>query len=387
MIEKIRKIVESLGYPFFFGTRDEVYAYINRVLQCVAVYRQGNATGASQLLVFKFKGEHPQKMYYDVFADLKKVLTIGVQRTFFYDDVLEVRCPVMNKVFIGGGVRPTPPTPVGNNYMYFEAAEGNSTVSLMSMLATAPNLEYSTDGETWQEWQHTTADGVHTFDTLTLTNIGDRVYMRGDNPNGFADFLTEKLSYFSTTGKINAGGNIMSIIEKTMVTSVVPDFGFTLIFSGNTALLTPPAMDTIISIGDGGCASMYSSCTSITSAANMPKLTFIDITGCSAMYDGCISLISASDMPSLTAIGEYGCDGMYAGCISLVSAANMPALTAIGGAGCRSMYIRCTFAMSSNGTTLNFAFPTPPVTAGSITYNTDYDLADWMGNTNGFTNP
>jgi len=366
MIEKIRKIVESFGYPFFFGTRDEVYAYINRVHTCVAVYRQGNATGASQSLVFKFKGDHPQKMYYDVFAELKKVLTIGVQRTFFYDDVLEVRCPVMNKVFIGGGVRPTPP-PVGNNYMYFEAAEANSTVSLMSLLATAPNLEYSTDGETWQEWQHTTADDTHTFDTLTLTAVGDRVYLRGDNPNGLADMQNMKVSHFSMAGKINAGGNIMSLLDKTMALTVVPAAGFMLLFgtfereqNPNTALLTPPAMDTITSIGDYGCGAMYSGCTSLTSAA---------------------------DMPLLTSIGDSGCGGMYVGCTSLTSAADMPLLTSIGDSGCGAMYIGCTFSMSSDGTTLNFAFPAPPVTAGNTTYATYYDLAQWMGNTNGFSEP
>jgi hypothetical protein len=48
------------------------------------------------------------------------------------------------------------------------------------------------------------------------------------------------------------------------------------------------------------------------------------------------------------------------------------------------MYGGCTFNMSDDGTTLNFDFPTPPVTAGSTTYQTAYDVAGWMGNTNGF---
>lgn len=51
------------------------------------------------------------------------------------------------------------------------------------------------------------------------------------------------------------------------------------------------------------------------------------------------------------------------------------------------MYSDCTFAMSDDGTMLNFAFPAPPVTAGDTTYNTYYDIAQWMGNTNGFTTP
>lgn len=315
MIEKIRLIVESLGYPFFFGTRDEVYAYINSVRTVVACYRQVGG-GRQQFFVFKFKGDKPQRMYEEVMREIKRQFTVGVQRVFFYDDVLESRFPLMAKTYTEGGARPTPPPPpVVNNYMYFEAVEANSTVSLMSTLATAPNLEYSTEGETWQEWQHTTSEGTHVFDTITLGAVGDKVYLRGDNPNGLADMtdmtdMTDmKVSHFSMAGKINAGGNIMSLLDKTMALTVVPAAGFMLLFSDeegqnpNTALLTPPAMDTITSIGDLGCRNMYSG---------------------------------------------------------------------------------CTFAMSSDGTTLNFAFPAPPVTAGGSTFATSYEIAEWMGNTNGF---
>lgn len=229
--------------------------------------------------------------------------------------------------------------PSANGYMYLEAAQANSTVSMISTLATAPNLEYSTDGVTWQEWQHTTADDTHTFDTITLGAIGDRVYLRGDNPNGLG-FLPEgarqpNFSNFALTGAINGGGNIMSLLDKTMVMTEVPDYGFINLFAImgeglEAALLTPPAMDTITTIGDYGCDSMYDVCTSLTSAA---------------------------DMPLLTTIGENGCNYMYAD---------------------------CTFNMSDDGTTLNFAFPAPPVTAGETTFATAHDIAQWMGNTNGF---
>jgi hypothetical protein len=62
----------------------------------------------------------------------------------------------------------------------------------------------------------------------------------------------------------------------------------------------------------------------------------------------------------------------------------MPLLTDIGDGGCSDMYDGCTFNMSDDGTTLNFDFPTPPVTAGETTYSTAYEVAEWMGNTNGF---
>jgi hypothetical protein len=360
--------------------------------------------------------------------------------------------------------------PSTNGYMYLEAAQANSTVGMVSTLETAPNFEYSTDGVTWQEWGHTTADGTHTFDTITIGEIGDRVYLRGDNPNGLANLAAEAFSNFHLTGAINGGGNVMSLLDKTMALTEVPACGFAALFiimgeGIEPALLTPPLMDTITTIGVYGCSSMYSGCTSLTSAASMPFLTTIGENGCHGMYYGCTSLTSAADMPALTSIGESGCNEMYSGCTSLTSAADMPALTSIGAngcdgmysgctsltaaadmpllitigdsgcasmyssctsltaaadmpllitignsgcdgmyydctsltaaadmpaltsigeSGCATMYSDCTFNMSDDGNTLNFAFPTPPVTAGETTYSTAYDVAQWMGNTNGF---
>lgn len=225
--------------------------------------------------------------------------------------------------------------PSENGYMYLKAAQANSTVSMVSTLGTAPDLEYSTDGVTWQEWHHTTAEGTHTFDTITLGAVGDWVYFRGDNPNGFADIEADAFSNFVLTGAIKAGGNIMSLLDKTISLTEIPQYGFAGLFTATgigvvPALLTPPSMSTVTSVGAYGCATMYMRCTHLTSAA---------------------------DMPSLTTIGDNGC---------------------------ASMYEECDFDMSDDGATLNFAFPTPPVTAGETTYATAYDIAAWMGNPNGF---
>lgn len=233
----------------------------------------------------------------------------------------------------GGLFPPVPPTPA-KSPMYLEAAQANSTVSMVSTLTTAPNLEYSLDGETWQEWQHTTAEGTHTFDTITLGAIGDKVYFRGDNPDGLAFFpegaQQQNFSNFIMTGAVNGGGNVMSLLDKTMALTVVPQFGFMGLFAImgegiEPALLTPPSMDIITTIGDYGCSGMYSGCTSLTSAA---------------------------DMPALTTIGEGGCSEMYGGCENLV-------------------------LVSGDSLTFDFA-PLPVTTTGGTTYSTPQDVSDWM---------
>lgn len=212
----------------------------------------------------------------------------------------------------GGGVRPVPPTPPTPtvDYMYFEAVEANSTVTMLSQLETAPNLEYSTDGETWQEWQHTTAGGTHTFDTITLTAVGDRVYLRGVNPAGFLDIENQKLSLFSMSGKIAAGGNAQSLVDgdtPTLVAKSMPLF--------SDYMTTEQPSDVL------------------TQAPALPATTLAE--GCyAAMFDG------------------------------------------------------CTFDMSDDGTTFNFQCgATLPQTVGEETFTTPAELAAWMGNTNGFTEP
>lgn len=154
----------------------------------------------------------------------------------------------------------------------------------------------------------------------------------------------------------------MSLLDKTMDVTEVPQYGFFSLFAATdegdeSVLLTPPSMDTVTDIGLAGCNSMYIRRSSLKYAADMPSLVTIGVKGCVSMYEDCTSITSAANMPSLITIEDSGCSEMYYGCI---------------------------FDMSNDGSTLNFAFPTPPVTAGETTYSTAHDVAQWMGNTKGF---
>ena len=340
---------QSAGLYTQFGFESEAAAWLEKQGSnpCAYVYyRQGVGVAGFDNVSVAFGGSNPSAALRRVRDSLERSLEFRSERQTevggFPALVLTARAKKRVYGFGVGAIKPVPPTPTVD-YMYFEAVEANSTVLMTSTLETAPNLEYSTDGETWQEWQHTTADGTHTFDTLTLTAVGDRVYLRGNNPNGLGTMPEGEemplYSHFDMTGKIATGGNIMSLLDKDAEMTEIPAYGLVLLF---------------------GSFDEENPNTSITAAA---------------------------DMHTVTTIGESGCAGMYSGCTSLTAAANMPLLTTIGESGCTGMYEGCTFDMSDDGTTLNFAFPTPPITAGENTYATAYDVAEWMGNTNGFTEP
>ena len=359
-----------------FGFESEAAAWLEKqgTNPCAYVYyRQGVGVAGFDNVSVAFGGSNSSAVLRRVRDSLERSLEFRSERQTEVGGfpALEMTARTKKRFYGFGGVAspvpPVPPTPTVD-YMYFEAQEANSTVALTSTLPTAPNLEYSTDGETWQEWQHTTAEGTHTFDTLTLTAVGYRVYMRGDNPNGLGAIPAEGeeiplYSHFDMTGKISAGGNIMSLLDKNVEMTEIPAYGLCLLF-GDITEENPN--------------------TSLTAAAAMSSVTEIGVSGCFGMYYCCTSLTAAAAMSSVTAIGNEGCVGMYNDCTSLTAAAAMSSVTEIGVSGCDGMYNGCTFDMSDDGTTLNFDFPTPPITAGETTYSTAYDVAEWMGNTNGF---
>ena len=75
-----------------------------------------------------------------------------------------------------GGEEPVPTV----NALCFTAEQANSTVRLdKSGSPDAIYLETSTDGSTWTDYSWSGGTG----DTLTLANVGDKVYMRAKTEN------------------------------------------------------------------------------------------------------------------------------------------------------------------------------------------------------------
>ena len=70
--------------------------------------------------------------------------------------------------------------PVVSDALCFTAEEANSTLHLDKVGSpNAISLETSMDGNTWSDYSWT----ENTGDTLTLANVGDKVYMRAKTEN------------------------------------------------------------------------------------------------------------------------------------------------------------------------------------------------------------
>ena len=203
----------------------------------------------------------------------------------------------------------------------FTAQATNSTVSLTFDGSgwTLPKVEYSTDaGKTWKPF----AIGT---DSVTLAKVGAKVYFRGNNPAGFSQGYDNRVR-FALSGKIAASGNVMSLIDPTCKSKVIPsEYCFAWLFYACAALTTPPTLPAT-TLTEGCYDEMFGQCTSLTKAPALPAMTLTDYCY-SFMFYGCNSLKAAPALPATTLAKECYYE-MFCCCSSLTTApAVLPAMT------------------------------------------------------------
>ena len=229
------------------------------------------------------------------------------------------------------------------DYLCFTAEEANSTIGFsLDPNGTAPNIEYTRDLQTWTTWD---------FTTITLQDVGDKIYMRGANPTGInynPNSILPTRSKFTMSGKIAASGDTFTLIDKYGIAGNVVPFGcFAYLFSGCVALTSAPKLDWT-TLSDYCYANMFNGCTTL---ADTPELPAIILTAnCyNGMFRGCTSLVTAPALPA-TALAQSCYTNMFVGCTSLPVAPYLPATTLVDG--CYSfMFYNCS---SLNEITVEF---------------------------------
>ena len=209
-------------------------------------------------------------------------------------------------------------TSVSANYLNFKAVGGaDANVYLQNNGSNSPNCEYSFNGVDWITMP--TADA----DKVTIP-AGEKIFVRGNNPSGFST-SGSKYSSFIMTGSISASGSIMSLIDGTGETDIIPsNYCFCRMFYGCTALTVAPELPATTLKTD--CYSrMFEGCSSLTTSPELPATVLTD--NCySNMFGGCSTLTTAPELPATTlALGCYR--GMFYGCSSLTTAPELPATT------------------------------------------------------------
>lgn len=164
------------------------------------------------------------------------------------------------------------------NYLCFTANTAGSTVKLTKTGSpTVVSLETSTDGSTWTDYT--------IWNTITLSNIWDKVYMRNKS-NTVTGFSTSSSDYyqFVMSGSINASGECGYLLCKNN-TDTASSHCFQFLFQNQTSLVMPPKLS-FTSMAWHCFWTMFSWCSNLIAIHNLPIITLS--AGCyQRMYNWC----------------------------------------------------------------------------------------------------
>lgn len=208
--------------------------------------------------------------------------------------------------------------PPSDPWLCFTAEQANSTVAMRAE-GSAPtvSLEYSTNGASWSPFVVGTT-------TVTLANIGDKVYVRATSAgntgigNDYSNY-----NYFVMTGHIAASGNVDTLLDQNG-NATLTSYCYYRMFQNCSSLTTAPSLPAT-TLAEYCYGSMFNGCSSLTSAPALPATTLAS--SCySWMFNGCSSLATAPTLPATTLDGSCY-SAMFWNCTSLTTAPELPATT------------------------------------------------------------
>ena len=213
---------------------------------------------------------------------------------------------------IGGEHKDDPSYDYSKDYLTFEAVDDGT------FKFTRNSLEYSIDdGNTWVSLPANT-------DTPTVSS-GNKIMFK---QTGLIPKSSYGIGTFSSTGRFNVYGNIMSLLygddfdDQTSLSG--KSYAFRSIFNACSKILNISNLILPATTLEHYCyAYMFSGCTGITSTPELPATTLS--TYCYiGMFNGCTGITTAPELPA-TILENFCYSYMFSGCINLATAPELPA--------------------------------------------------------------
>ena len=246
------------------------------------------------------------------------------------------------------------------DYFYVENTyDGGNNISVKQTITGEPDsslyaktLQYSKDKTNW-----TTITLSSTAYTITL-NKGEKVYFRGNE--GVLNYYANDGAIKTTTNILGTqthtiGGNINTLVNyitpnkltltqgvfaelfqnnKTITSAEnltlqpstdgsLSTFAYCLMFSGCSALITPPSEIPATKQGHASCGKMFLDCIQLKTPPAL-KSTILGDYCFKWIFKNCTSLISAPELPALTLASNCYLSA-FEGCTSLVNVPELPA--------------------------------------------------------------
>ena len=218
--------------------------------------------------------------------------------------------------------------------LYFVNTNTSSSTVTLSVNGTlTTSYETSLDGVSWSPYTMGTS--------VPLNNTNDKVYFRGSRSAQTANSAGNFLK-FSMTGKLEAHGNVLSLLDASSFTSITNLSNYTAtfyrLFGGCTSLAKAPDLYAETLVDD--CYSyMFYGCTGLTSVAEDNAST-LDDRCYYHMYDGCSSLTATNTLKATT-VPARAYSYMFNDCVALVNAPEILATTLTGTNNLQGMFYGC----------------------------------------------
>lgn len=156
------------------------------------------------------------------------------------------------------------------NWLCFTANTAGSTVKLQKYWSpTVVNLEISTDWSSWRDYNMNSA----IWETITLTNIWDKVYFRNKSSTPTEFSKLNNYYYFKFTGSIAASWDITFLLCNSGTDTLQWDYCFMYLFANWSWQLTTPPKLTATTLTNWCYANMFSDCYNLTTLPSLPATT------------------------------------------------------------------------------------------------------------------
>lgn len=301
-------------------------------------------------------------------------------------DGFEFRCPNELPVQYGRDFIPEDAIVLNHDYLRFTAVDAGATVQLVANGApNAVSLQYSIDRTSWSNYTVGT--------TLTLMNVDDVVYFRATATN--ATFSKAKdqdyYRFVFASGRVRAGGNIMSLLDVDAATSVVPAYAFCRLFQGAANLVEAPNL-LGRTLGESCYYSMFSGCSALAAAPALPAKA-LSSSCYESMFAQCTALTMAPALSAMS-LADRCYYSMFRGCTALVNAPELSATTLTNACygdmfhGCTAMvkapalYAK-TLSPSCYSNMFNGCTALKSIEVAFSDWGTNDETTDWVSDVNG----
>lgn len=219
------------------------------------------------------------------------------------------------------------------------------------------DFEYSTDLITWQSAEFvapmfdvSTGYGDFGYYVFNAPANG-RVYIRGNNTGFYTDENTHA-NFVTTTLNIKLGGNIMSLLDKTIQQTAAPDNCFNGLFAGLGVADAEKMQLPATTLGASCYSTMFKDCYALSAAPAVLPAQTLSGACYHKMFNNCYNLVKAPAIRATT-LAPFCYQSMFEGCTALSTLPSMGSLTYYPNYSCSQMFQNCTSLSSANNLIMN----------------------------------